>query len=257
MARCRACSDPALDRGRHWNDGALQWDVVILACILQRAEPGKWTADALHPQGDEHTGRFKPKVHDLRYLRFLISTLRIAASSGGCEEQYLQKFMMEDGKRVWNENLLEVFTVRMKTPAYKNSTGSDRLAQDVSFDQKLRVSDPGLGTQRLRVRKLSDEDLGWVERDDLLCRLFPLPDPKTGLLRRVVIQTETAEKGLVVPRTAYHAPNGQCEGGASACPKLSRSNGTLYIWSRAATCCCRNPQSGWHRCTSGGMVAGG
>lgn len=143
------------------------------------------------------------------------------AQSGGCEEQLLQSYQMEDGKRVFNDDI-QVFTTRMATPVYKNSSGTDLAQQTLDFGQKFFISDPGAGTQRIRIRRLSDEVVGWVERDALLCRIFPLPDPKTGLLRRVVIQTETAIQGQVVPRLAYHSTEKKCEGGASSCPKLSR-----------------------------------
>jgi hypothetical protein len=143
-------------------------------------------------------------------------------ASSGCEEQNFQSYQMEDGKRVFNDEKFRVFSKRMKVPVYKNSSGAERTRQVLDFGQKFFVSDPGSGFQRMRVRKLSDEDVGWIERDDLLCRLYPTADAKTGLLRRVVIQTETAEQGKVVPRTAYHSPDKQCEGGDSSCPKLSR-----------------------------------
>ena len=40
-----ACSDRALDRRRDPSVGTRQWDIVVLACILQRAVPGKRTAE--------------------------------------------------------------------------------------------------------------------------------------------------------------------------------------------------------------------
>jgi hypothetical protein len=145
------------------------------------------------------------------------------AINGGCEEQRFQSgYLIEDGKRIFEEDKFRVFGVRSNTPIYKNATGPERLRDTIGFDQRMAVTDPGLGTQRIRVRKLSDEDIGWVERDDLLCRVVPITDPGTGLLRRVVIQTETAIQGQVLPRLAYHAPNGQCDGGNAGCPKLSR-----------------------------------
>lgn len=146
-----------------------------------------------------------------------------SAADGGCDEQFFQTgFFLEDGKRVF-EDKFQAFSIRMGTPAYKAATGADRMPKTIGFDQKLRVTDPGEGTQRIRVKKLSsDEDVGWVERDDLLCRLLPLTDSHSGLLRRVVIQTETAERGKVEARLAYESPLGQCEGGNSKCPKLSR-----------------------------------
>jgi hypothetical protein len=153
-----------------------------------------------------------------------LAPLPAFAIDGGCEEQFFQSaYIIEDGKRTFDEAKFTAFTVRTSTPVYRTATGADRTKTTLRFDEKVRVSDPGAGAQRIRVRKQSDEDLGWVEREDLLCRLFPLADSKTGLLRRVVIQTETAVKGQVVPRTAYHAPDGNvCEGGSASCPKLSR-----------------------------------
>jgi hypothetical protein len=144
------------------------------------------------------------------------------AESGGCEEQMLQSYQIEDGKRVFIDDKFQVFSTRTGTPVYKSSSGPDLLRTVLDFGQKFFITDPGPGTQRIRLRRLSDEDVGWVERDALLCRLYPIPDQKTGLLRRVVIQTETAIQGQVVPRTAYHSPDKKCEGGDSSCPKLSR-----------------------------------
>lgn len=145
------------------------------------------------------------------------------AINGGCEEQTFQTgYIIEDDKRVFDVDKFQVFSVRLQTRVYKSATGPDRTSDTLGFKQKVGVSDPGIGTQRVRVRDSADKDIGWVERDDLLCRLVPLIDTGTGLLRRVVIQTETAVQGQVVPRLAYHSPNGQCEGGNSACPKLSR-----------------------------------
>jgi hypothetical protein len=142
---------------------------------------------------------------------------------GGCEEQVFQSgYVIEDSKRVFEEDKFRVFGIRSKTPVYKTATGPERAAQTIGFDKRLAVSDPGLGTQRIRVRDLSDADVGWVEREDLLCRLVPMADPATGLLRRIVIQTETAIQGQVVPRLAYQSIDGTCEGGTSSCPKLSR-----------------------------------
>jgi hypothetical protein len=145
------------------------------------------------------------------------------AISGGCEEQNFQSgYFIEDGKRVFDDDKFHVFSIKLQTPVYKNASGATRTAGTLGFAEKVAVSDPGLGTNRIHIRKLSDEDLGWVDREDLLCRIFPLADTGTGLLRRVVIQTETAIQGQVVPRTAYHSLDGRCEGGNSSCPKLSR-----------------------------------
>src|SRR5689334_4843110 len=86
------------------------------------------------------------------------------AGDGGCEEQNLQAYQLEDGKRVFNDDRFQVFTSRMQTPVYRNPTGSDRAQQTLGFGQKFLVTDPGAGTRRIRIRKLSDEDVGWVER---------------------------------------------------------------------------------------------
>lgn len=147
-----------------------------------------------------------------------------AAMDGGCAEQFFQSgYFLEDKKPVFDETRFYALATRMETPVYKNPEGGERAATTIGFSEKVRVSDPGTGVSRMRVRTLSDQDRGWVEREDLLCRVTPLSDAKTGLLRRIVVQTETAVQGQVVPRNAYHASSGQlCEGGPSNCPKLSR-----------------------------------
>ena len=169
----------------------------------------------------------------LRSLRFSVATALMLVAFGtstvlanpanGCEDAYFQSgFFGEDNKRVFREDLFQVFTLRMGAPAFEGATGETRKPDPVTFDQKLLVTDPGVGTQRLRVRTLADKDIGWMEREDLLCRTLPLADAKSGLLRRTVIQTETAVQGKSEARLAYHAPDGRCEGGKNACPKLSR-----------------------------------
>ncbi|MGD9925168.1 MAG: hypothetical protein AB7V13_27535, partial [Pseudorhodoplanes sp.] len=143
-------------------------------------------------------------------------------SIGGCDEQFFQSgYYLEDNKRVFDDEKFQAFSTRMDTPAYAASTGTDRK-KIVGFAEKFLVKDPGEGTGRILVRSLSDEDVGWIERDDLLCHLYPLADEKSGLLRRVVVQTETTVQGQAMPRTAYHSPEGRCEGGDQSCPKLSR-----------------------------------
>lgn len=146
-----------------------------------------------------------------------------AATGGGCSEQSLQAgFFIEDGKRVFDDERFQAFTIQLDTVAYKSPSVDERMPKTLGFDQRVAITDPGQGGERVRVRALSDEDLGWIERDDLLCRVFPLTDAQTGLLQRVVIQTETSVQSEVVPRTAYHSPKGGCEGGDQSCPKLSR-----------------------------------
>ncbi len=146
-----------------------------------------------------------------------------SASTGGCTEVFFQSgYMGEDTKQVFNDDKFQVVSYKTETPVYRASTGSDRAKAVLGFDQRYRVSDPGEGTQRIKIRKQNDEEVGWVDRDEVLCRVVPLTDAKTGLLRRMVVQTETAVQNQVVPRNAYHTPTGKCEGGMQSCPKLSR-----------------------------------
>jgi hypothetical protein len=158
----------------------------------------------------------------LAAVAFLLLASAAHASIGGCDEQYFQSgFYLEDNKRVFDDEKFQAFTTRLDTPVFASSTGTDRT-KTVGFSEKLLVKDPGEGSGRVLVRTLADQEIGWIERDDLLCRLYPLADDKSGLLRRVVVQTETAVQGEVTPRTAYHSSGGQCEGGNQSCPKLSR-----------------------------------
>lgn len=143
--------------------------------------------------------------------------------SSGCSEQHFQDgYFLEDGKRVFDDEKFQAFSIAMDTAVYAADTGPKTTAMKLPFDQRLLVSHPGLGTDRIQVRTLSDDAVGWVERESVLCRLLPLKDPHSGLLRRVVIRTDTAVQGQVEPKLAYHTPDRRCAGGAAACVKVSR-----------------------------------
>jgi len=154
---------------------------------------------------------------------FTLISWSASATETGCTEQFFQGgYFMEDDNRVFDDQIYRVFSMEVDTKVYLNSTGNALSGNTLNFDEKFLVSDPGEGTNRIRLRSFSDEEVGWVDRDTVLCRIFPLKDKLSGLLRRVVIRTETAVQGQVQPKIAYHSPDGKCEGGPAGCVKVSR-----------------------------------
>jgi hypothetical protein len=145
-------------------------------------------------------------------------------SSTGCEYQdFAAGYYMADNRRVFDDEKFTAVAHKLDVPVYKDASGDARLPQTLSFSQRVRIADPGEGgALRLKVKDMGGQPLGWVARDAILCKIYPMSDPDTGLYRRAVVRTETAERGEVQVKKVYNSPDERCEGGPSHCVEVSR-----------------------------------
>jgi hypothetical protein len=160
-------------------------------------------------------------------LWLLCSTPAIAAGEDGslvgCDTAALQRgWSIVGGRRVFNEEDFRAIAIQLETPVYKAATGNSREPRSLRFSEHVIIVDPGENTPRIKVKDIGAQALGWVNRNELLCRVLPVNDRETGLYRRAVVRTATDVRGAVQEKEVYHSLDRRCEGGRTACVKVSR-----------------------------------
>ena len=155
----------------------------------------------------------------LLYCLFLAcaSITEALPQSGSCVE--FRFALQSDNKTIDIIQILRV--IRHEAEVYQEAGGSLVLTR-LPFDEPVEpilVSEAG-DRGRIQVRKIgSTGALGWMKREDLLCRVSPLVDKK-DLERKLFIKTPPAKSGTSVSVPAYPFPQGiEC---ANRCKPLSR-----------------------------------
>jgi hypothetical protein len=165
----------------------------------------------------------------------------------GCEPSALQwGWSMANGRQVFSDADVRAVAFQIDTPVYTAPTGNTRGPRALKFSEHVIIADPGEPGGRLRIKDIGGQPLGWVNRNDVLCRRLPLSDAETGLYRRAVVRTAPDVQGTPQEKPVYQSLDKRCEGGANACVKVSRftwyfvyaemKNGdqTYYLISEAA-----------------------
>lgn len=146
-----------------------------------------------------------------------------AASSTGCEPSALQYgWSVQNGHRVFNEEDIRAVSFQIDTPVYTAATGDARAQRSLRFSEHVIIVDPGEGTGRVKVKDIGGQPLGWLNRNDVLCRRLPISDSETGLYRRAVVRTAPDLQGKPQEKEVYQSLDKRCEGGNRACLKVSR-----------------------------------
>jgi hypothetical protein len=110
----------------------------------------------------------------------------------GCDERnFLDGYYLQDNRKVFDDGRYAAHALRLNTPVYQDSSGDVRAARALQFGERVRITDPGEGTDRLKVKDLSEQPLGWVAKSTVLCRIYPLFNPDNrGWHDRVLIWSE-------------------------------------------------------------------
>jgi hypothetical protein len=139
----------------------------------------------------------------------------------GCEISALQYgWSIQNGQRVYSDDVRAV-AHQLDTPVYAAATGAGRGPRSLRFSEYLFISDPGDG-DRLKVKDAGAQPIGWVNRNDVVCRRYPMSDSETGLHRRAVVRTATDVRGVAQEKIIYQSLDHRCDGGLAACQKVSR-----------------------------------
>jgi len=124
----------------------------------------------------------------------------------------------EDGEVDW---IGSVRVLRDNSAVYGEAEATEVLTT-LAFGRPLEITQ--VGELKLKVQALSDEKpIGWVKRNDLLCRDTPLRGD-TGLEQKIYIKTETAVQGEK-PATVKAFPSPTGDDCLNKCRELSRFNG--------------------------------
>jgi hypothetical protein len=115
----------------------------------------------------------------------------LADGTKGCDQVSLQAgFMMEDAtKRVFSDAKFQAITIRAQTPTYMKSSGVERMAKALVFDQRFRVVDPG-------ERAIHPD----AEVVDVPIRLVVLADMRPVHIAHVIIEVEVDEHPAIGQR---------------------------------------------------------
>lgn len=150
----------------------------------------------------------------------------------GCDFPKLNAaWVMVDATQRRYPERVQALAIKADVPVYAEESGTEPLPEKLPFNARVYIVEPGTtGGARFKVIRTGGQPLGWVGRNDMLCRLDPLVDAQSKLLRRMVVRTETSEQDegedeeAVVARTAWHSPTADvCQGGgAELCKKASR-----------------------------------
>lgn len=166
-------------------------------------------------------------------------------SATGCDWAALQRGwdIGESGQRIFSVNVRAV-SFQIDTPVYSAAAGNTLAPRKLRFSEYVIVTDPGERNGRMRVKDLGNQPLGWLNRADVLCKVYPLSDAETGLYRRAVVRTAADVQGTPQEKQVYQSLDKRCEG---ACLKVSRftwyfiyaemkkGEDTFYLISEAAS----------------------
>ena len=100
---------------------------------------------------------------------------------------------------------------------FVNESDQNQKQNSLEFGKLVQIIDPGSRNgNRIKISNeyAPEEIIGWVERDNVLCRNKPLRDPTTKLWRRVFIQTTEKKVGesneLREPVKLFQSSEGDC-----------------------------------------------
>lgn len=149
-----------------------------------------------------------------------------AVETGCVENNFRDGYFISDGHKTFDDERYHALALRLKTPVYQDSAGEARAPKTLAFGELVRITDPGEGTERLRIKDSSGQPAGWVDRASVLCATYPLRDVGgTGLYKRAIVRTDTAVQGQVVGKKLYQTSAGapgessRCDG---PCAEASR-----------------------------------
>src|SRR3984957_9097891 len=132
-----------------------------------------------------------------------------AAMETKCSERdFLQGYYYPNGRKTFDEERYSALALRLNTAVYKDFSGDARASKILQFGERVRIINPGEGTDRIQIKDSTAQPVGWVDRSSVLCGTFPITDGATGLYKRVVVRTDTAVQGQVAPKILYQTPNG-------------------------------------------------
>jgi hypothetical protein len=141
----------------------------------------------------------------------------------GCgERDFLPGYYLEGSRRTFDDERYSAFVLRLNTPVYQDSSGETRAAKVLGFSERVGIIDPGMGKDRIRVKDNREQPIGWVARNDLLCRLFPISGRnQTGFAKRVIVGTDATVQGQSQVKKVYQTPQSlpadqRCERGVCA-----------------------------------------
>lgn len=198
---------------------------------------------------------------------FFSSMLAIAGQAetfdSGCSDRYFSRFISLNGSEtVFDRTAVRVHGIDESQNFYSASEGGTPTGQH-TFAAEYAVTDPGLGFDRLLVRDVvTGQEIGWADKESILCREVPLRDPDTGLWRRAFIQTATRSVGSleagnqgdveVEAKPLHRGPNALCDDGCHSVGLFEwyyiygESNGRVLI-SKAVNLVAtdRDPLAGW------------
>lgn len=153
---------------------------------------------------------------------FCASALAQEGTATGCEPSALQwGWGIQSGQRVYSDADVRAVAHQLDTPVYSGETGSGRGARALRFSEHVIIADPGEGA-RIKIKDIGGQPLGWVNRNDVICRRSPMLDGETGLHRRAVVRTATDVQGTPQEKLVYQSLDKRCENGVSSCQKVSR-----------------------------------
>lgn len=145
----------------------------------------------------------------------------------GCDVGSLQRgWKIISGQRVYVSEDVRAIAHQLETPIFTAATGTARAQRTLGFSEYVLIADPGSeGSARFPIKDTSLQPIGWVNRNDVLCRPLPMTDPETGLYRRAVVRTAADLQGRAQEKEVYHSLDRRCEGatrGTATCAKVSR-----------------------------------
>jgi hypothetical protein len=145
----------------------------------------------------------------------------------GCDERnFFAGYYLKEGQRAFDDERYSALALRLNTPVYQESSGDARAAKVLRFSERVSIIDPGMGTNRIQVKDGRGQPIGWVTRNDVLCRLFPIRGRnQAGSYKRVIAGTDTAVQAQSQTKKLYQTPQSlpvdqRCEGGV--CAEVSR-----------------------------------
>lgn len=145
----------------------------------------------------------------------------VDAAALGCDYGALQHgWEVIDGQRVFNEGRnFRAVAYKADTPVFKTASDETRNDRTLRFSEYVIITDPGEGAQRIEVSDMAGQPVGWLNRNEVLCRRYPMRDRESGLYRRAVVRTATDVQGQAHEKEVFHTLDGRCE---DSCPKVSR-----------------------------------
>jgi hypothetical protein len=154
------------------------------------------------------------------FLLLALAPAEADSSNTGCEfRNFLGGYYVANDRRIFDDEKFIAIAHKLVTAVYRDATGEAPAASTLRFSQRLTIADPGEGVERIKIKDLGGQVLGWVNRDAVLCRIYPMSDPDSGLYWRAVVRPGP---GQVQVKKVFQSPDERCEGGTSNCVEVRR-----------------------------------